>query len=101
MSSFLWLLIINLNLWKTFHNIGVAIENRFMEYNIFVWSVTSILFTITILAEISGLWTPALINSKTSPNFINEYCWINSTKILSIFPFSLIIVSIKLPDGRP
>lgn len=100
MSSFLWLLIINFNLWKTFHNIGVAIENRYMEYNIFVWSVTSILFTITILAEISGLWTPALINYNMSPNFINDHCWINSTKILSIFPFNLITVSIKLPESR-
>lgn len=100
MSSFLWLLIINYNLWKTFQKIGVAIENRFVEYNIFVWSGTSILFTITISAETIGLWTPALVNSKTAPNFINLYCWINSTTIILIFLFRLITVSIKLTDGR-
>lgn len=100
MSSFLWLLIINYNLWKTFQKIGVAIENRFVEYNIFVWSGTSILFTITISAETIGLWTPALVNSKAAPNFINLYCWINSTTIILIFLFRLITVFIKLTDGR-
>lgn len=82
MSSFLWLLIINYNLWKAFENIGIGKKNRFMKYNIFVWSMVTILFAITALAESTPLWISELGKfEELTPDFALD-CWINSMQIL-------------------
>lgn len=74
MSAFLWLLIINYNLWKTFDNVGVGQKSKFRKYNIFVWSLSMMFLVVAIAIDLTDLvpW---------KPNFTHKDCWINSMLI--------------------
>ncbi|XP_070063049.1 probable G-protein coupled receptor Mth-like 11 isoform X3 [Drosophila virilis] len=99
MATFLWLLLINYNLWKTFNNIGVGRRSRFMNYNIFVWSVAAIFLMITCLAD----FLYEVDENEEDPNMfifkpgVGLYsCWINiydvSAMIYFYGPILLLIV---------
>ncbi|KAL7731084.1 hypothetical protein ACLKA6_014290 [Drosophila palustris] len=91
-ATFLWLLIINYNLWKTFNNIGVGRKSRFLHYNIFVWGVAAVLLVITGLVELiykddDMIWKPDIGSLG---------CWINtsswSAMIYYYGPIALLLI---------
>ncbi|XP_064538273.1 probable G-protein coupled receptor Mth-like 11 isoform X2 [Drosophila montana] len=90
MATFLWLLLINYNLWKTFNNIGVRRRSRFTNYNIFVWSVAAIFLIITCLAD----FLYEVNENEEDPNMfifkpgVGIYsCWIITSKVSAMIYF--------------
>lgn len=81
MATFLWLLIINYNLWRRITTLQNRSSGMFRRYNIFVWSAAAILVAITGTMEL--LTRPQEENeeiedSSWSPGVALYYCWINS-----------------------
>lgn len=82
MVTFCWLSVINYNMWKTFSNIGVGQNVRFVMYNIIVWSAAAflvlVIFLFDYLHEFMGIpdsWIPGIGENN---------CWINSEHIALI-----------------
>ncbi|KAH8397714.1 hypothetical protein KR215_010481 [Drosophila sulfurigaster] len=77
-STFLWLLIINYDLWKTFNNIGISHGSKFYKYNIFVWGVAAVQLLLTLFVDF------VIGNSNWSPNVGEYFCWIDTAAWSSI-----------------
>ncbi|XP_034484403.1 probable G-protein coupled receptor Mth-like 11 [Drosophila innubila] len=93
-ATFLWLLIINYNLWKTFNNIGVGQKSRFFHYNIFVWSAAAVLLLITSLVDF--IFKEYSEAENWIPGFGTYFCWINvyswSAMIYYYGPMSMLLI---------
>lgn len=81
MATFLWLFIINYNLWRRVTTLQNRSSGMFRRYNIFVWSVAAMLLAITGIIELLTL--PKEENGEIeenpwSPGVALYYCWINS-----------------------
>ncbi|XP_060645292.1 probable G-protein coupled receptor Mth-like 11 [Drosophila nasuta] len=70
-STFLWLLIINYDLWKTFNNIGISHGSKLYKYNIFAWGVAAVQLLLTLFVDF------VIGNSSWSPNVGKYLCWID------------------------
>lgn len=82
MAMFLWLIVINYDLWKKITSLQGKSNRMFRKYNIFVWSAAATLVAITWTIEMlllpgedennenkDGLWRPGVGI---------YYCWMDS-----------------------
>ncbi|XP_034488816.1 probable G-protein coupled receptor Mth-like 11 [Drosophila innubila] len=78
MAAFLWLLVINYNLWKTLKNYGIVYKTSMLRYHIFVWSAAAVLLAITGSAEF--IFNVMFENQydKWQPGVGFGTCWINT-----------------------
>ncbi|XP_062123218.1 probable G-protein coupled receptor Mth-like 11 [Drosophila sulfurigaster albostrigata] len=94
-STFLWLLIINYDLWKAFNTIVITRRTRYLNYHIFVWGLAHTIVSRLAdnstgpnrplcLAALQLLVTYIValvvnIDSKWAPNIGTYACWIDTT----------------------
>ncbi|XP_034114801.1 probable G-protein coupled receptor Mth-like 11 isoform X2 [Drosophila albomicans] len=72
-STFLWLLIINYDLWKAFNTLVITRRTRYLNYNIFVWGLAALQLLVTYIVVLVNT------DSKWAPNIGIYYCWIDTT----------------------
>lgn len=78
MAMFLWLMVINYDLWKRITLLQGRSSGMFRKYNIFVWSAAATLVAIT--------WTIDMLRPEKDDNEEDlwrpgvgvYYCWMNS-----------------------
>lgn len=75
-AMFLWLLVINYELWRAATTLQFRSSRMFRKYNIFVWSVATTLLAITGTMEF--LTRHGDGDSPFQPGVGNNFCWINS-----------------------
>lgn len=75
MAMFLWLVVINFDLWRKFIKHENGSNETFLKYNIFVWSVAATLVAITGTIEFLTLSDK---KNPLRPGVDIYYCWINS-----------------------
>ncbi|XP_034486536.1 probable G-protein coupled receptor Mth-like 11 [Drosophila innubila] len=80
MSVFMWLLVINYNLWKTFTNYGIMYKTSMQRYHIFVWSAAAVLLAITGSVEYMFLVMDYDKECSWQPGVSLYYCWINTSE---------------------
>ncbi|KAL7730780.1 hypothetical protein ACLKA6_003549 [Drosophila palustris] len=78
MGVFLWLLVINYHLWKTFKNFGIMYKTSMQRYHIFVWTMAAVLLAITGSVEYAFRVMQYDEESSWQPGVALYYCWINS-----------------------